>query len=160
MNSRRKLKGPQYATIDTPPNNNLFDTLDPHTVAARSPLLQRRLQLNAEAKAAQEIHNHINLPPELLGLLRPHSAAQPPGSHPIPPMLLPPPLKPGLKMSIEDFCNQFALSAEILERLRKNGYSGTHVFQHIEIGELRSMDFKPGEVAELKEAVRVWAIAD
>ncbi|KAF8221371.1 hypothetical protein L208DRAFT_1127664, partial [Tricholoma matsutake] len=37
------LKGPQYATIDMPPNNALFDTLDPRTVAAKSPLLQCRL---------------------------------------------------------------------------------------------------------------------
>jgi hypothetical protein len=75
-------------------------------------------------------------------------------------MLLSPSLKPGAKMTIEDFCDHFSLSPEILERLHKNGYSGTHVIQHIEIGKLRSMDFKPGEIAELKEAVRVWAIAN
>ena len=75
-------------------------------------------------------------------------------------MLLPRSLKPGMKMTIEDFCTHFSLSAEILERLRKNGYSGTHVIHHIEIEELRSMDFKPGEIAELKEAVRAWATAD
>ncbi|KAF8237292.1 hypothetical protein L208DRAFT_1248352, partial [Tricholoma matsutake] len=69
------LKGPQYATIDTPPNNTIFDTLDPCTMAAKSPLLQHHLQLNAEAKAAQEIHNHINIPPEIVRLLQPNALA-------------------------------------------------------------------------------------
>lgn len=75
-------------------------------------------------------------------------------------MLLPPPLTPGMKMKIEDFCSRFSLSAEILERLHANGYSGSHVIQHVEISELRAMAFKPGEIAELKEAVRIWATSN
>jgi hypothetical protein len=130
-------------------------------VAAKSPLLQCRLQLNAEAKAAQEIHNHINIPPEIIRLLQPNAIAQPSESHAnTAPMLLPPTLTPGVKMTIEDFCGQFSLSVEILKHLRANGYSGSHVIQHIEIGELRTMAFKPGEIAELKEAVRIWATSD
>ena len=108
-----KLKGPQYATIDTPPNNAIFDTLDPHTVATKSLILQ----LNAEAMAAQEIHNHINIPPEIVRLLQPNALTQPPESHAnTAPMLLPLSLTPGTKMLIEDFCSQFSLSADILER--------------------------------------------
>ena len=75
-------------------------------------------------------------------------------------MLLLPPLTPGAKMSIKDFCGRFLLSVDILECLRANSYSGSHVIQHIEISELRSMAFKPGEIAELKEVVRVWATSD
>jgi hypothetical protein len=130
-------------------------------VAAKSPLLQRRLQLNAEAKAAPEIYTHINIPPEIIRLLQPNARSPPPESRSTAmpsTMLLPPPLKPGAKMSIEDFCNRFSLSVNILERLRANGYSGSHVIQHIEIAELRMMAFKPGEIAELKEAVCIWAI--
>jgi len=158
---RSKLKGPQYATINIPPNNTIFDTLDPRTVAARSLLLQRHLQLNAEVKAAQEIHNHINIPPEIIRLLQPNAIAQPPESRTNAiPMLLPPPLTPGAKMLIKDFCGQFSLSVDILECLHANSYSGSHVIQHIEISELWSMAFKPGEIAELKEAVHVWATSD
>ncbi|KAF8230389.1 hypothetical protein L208DRAFT_1281992, partial [Tricholoma matsutake] len=110
------LKGPQYATIDMPPNNALFDTLDPCTVAAKSPLLQCRLQFNTEAKAAQEIHNHINLPAELLGLFRPPVLPGPLlDTHASTPMLLPPTFKPGQKMTIEDLCTQFSLSTKILD---------------------------------------------
>jgi hypothetical protein len=72
-------------------------------------------------------------------------------------MLLPLALKPGSKMTIEDFCTNFSLSNAILECLRKNKYSGSHVIQHIEIGKLKSMQFLPGEIAELKEAIQVWA---
>ncbi|KAF8238637.1 hypothetical protein L208DRAFT_1241522, partial [Tricholoma matsutake] len=45
------LKGPQFATIDMPPNNNLFNALDPWTVAARSPLLQCHLQSPAKFRS-------------------------------------------------------------------------------------------------------------
>jgi hypothetical protein len=147
--------------IDTPPNNTIFDTLDPHTMAAKSPLLQHHLQLNAEAKAVQEIHNHINIPPEFVRLLQltaiiPESQAHVNAT----PMLLPPPLTPGAKMTIKDFCSRFSLSAMILECLHANGYSGSHVIQHVEISKLWAMAFKPGEIAELKEAVHIWETSD
>lgn len=152
------MKGPQYATVNTPPNNEKFDALGTGALAEKSPLLQRRLQLNAEAKATttQEIHNHMHIPPELLGVFRPQATA-PTAAQDTVPMLLPSALNPGPKLTIEEFCAIYSLSNEILSRLRENGYSGSHVIQHIEIGELRSMQFKPGEIAELKEAVRVWA---
>jgi len=35
--------------------------------------------------------------------------------------------------------------------------ASTHIIHHIKIGELRSMGFKPGEIAELKEAMHSWA---
>jgi len=63
-------------------------------------------------------------------------------------------------MTIEDFCGWFSLSIEILERFCVNGYSGSHVIQHIEIGKLWTMAFKPGEIAELGEAVRIWVTSD
>ena len=142
-------------------NQLIFDTFNPHTVATKSLLLQHHLQLNAEAKAAQEIHNHINIPPEVVRLLQLNALTQPPESYAnTAPMLLPPPLTPGTKMSIEDFCSQFSLSVEILECLCANGYSGSHIIQHIEIGKLWTIAFKPGEITELKEAVHVWATSD
>ena len=108
-------------------------------MAAKSPLLQHCLQLNTEAKAVQEIHNHINIPPEIVRLLQPNAITLPSEPHAnITPMLLPPPLTPGAKMTIEDFCGQLLLSAEIIEHLCVNGYSGSHVIQHIEIGVLCS----------------------
>jgi hypothetical protein len=106
-------------------------------MATKSLLLQYYLQLNAKAKAAQEIHNHINIPSEIIRLLQltaiiPESPAHINAT----PMLLPPSLAPGAKMTMEDFCSQFLLSAMILECLHANSYSGSHVIQHIEISKL------------------------
>ncbi|KAJ7922062.1 hypothetical protein B0H13DRAFT_2317823 [Mycena leptocephala] len=59
------FKGEEFATINKPPNNELFDKLSQQALAARSPLLQRRLELNQKSTA-----NHtppqinINFPPE------------------------------------------------------------------------------------------------
>jgi hypothetical protein len=130
-------------------------------VATKSLLLQHHLQLNVGAKAAQEIHNHINIPPEIVRLLQPTAIIPESLAHiNATPMLLLPPLTPGAKMTIEDFCSQFSLSAMILERLHANGYSGSHIIQHVEISELWAMAFKPGEIAELKEAVHIWATSN
>ncbi|KAF8224090.1 hypothetical protein L208DRAFT_1313391, partial [Tricholoma matsutake] len=161
------LKGPQFATIDMPPNNNLFNALDPWTVAARS-----RAWHGANAKVFGFEQGNILIvllhPPfydqyvwimHLLSSLS-FPLSQHSESHLSPPMLLPHSLKPGMKMTIENFCTHFSLSTEILECLQKNGYSGTHVIHHIKIEELRSMDFKPGEIAKLKEAVCAWATAN
>jgi hypothetical protein len=43
------VEGRPIATLDKPPNNTLFDKLSAHSLSARSPLLQRRLELNAKA---------------------------------------------------------------------------------------------------------------
>ncbi|KAJ7878928.1 hypothetical protein B0H13DRAFT_1892379 [Mycena leptocephala] len=71
------LKGDEFATINKPPNNELFDKLDPRALAARSPLLQRRLELNQQKAAAAAPQININFPPELVGLFG-KPAAPPP----------------------------------------------------------------------------------
>ena len=111
----------------------------------------------------QEIYNHINIPPEIVRLLQLTAITQPPESQAhanATPMLLLLPLTPGMKMKIEDFCSQFSLSAEILEHLCANSYSGSHVIQHVKISKLWAMAFKPGEIAELKKVVRIWATSN
>ena len=73
-------------------------------------------------------------------------------------MLLPNQYEPGLTITIEEFCARSELDDSILAKLKDNGYSHTHTFKYIEVSELRSMGFKPGKIAELKEAVRLWAV--
>ncbi|KAF7372261.1 hypothetical protein MVEN_00085600 [Mycena venus] len=55
------LKGEEFATINKPPNNELFDKLDPRALAARSPLLQRRLELNQQKAGAANNIPQINI---------------------------------------------------------------------------------------------------
>ena len=39
-----------------------------------------------------------------------------------------------------------------------NAYTVTHAFAYMETAELREMGFKAGEIVDLKEAVKEWAV--
>lgn len=87
----------------------------------------------------------------------------PAGGPPAPPApqatgLIPVTHEPGSKLDIETFCVIFNLSDSIQQRLKENAYTGTHAFAHMETTELREMGFKAGEIADLKEAVKEWAV--
>ncbi|KAJ7939894.1 hypothetical protein B0H13DRAFT_1542013, partial [Mycena leptocephala] len=57
------LKGEEFATINKPPNNQLFDCLSPQALAAQSPLLRRRLELNKkDAVNSTPPQININVP--------------------------------------------------------------------------------------------------
>ncbi|KAJ7745547.1 hypothetical protein DFH07DRAFT_776658 [Mycena maculata] len=108
------LKGKTYADEDKPPNGDLFDGVNDKSLAARSPILQRRLDLKAEKNAATTPQINFNFPPEMLQIFRPAPAHAPalapaPAPAPVQPalafqtaMLIPHPLVPGPKMSIEE----------------------------------------------------------
>ncbi|KAJ7106299.1 hypothetical protein C8R44DRAFT_858346 [Mycena epipterygia] len=159
------LKGEQFASIDKPPNNNLFDKVSPTSLAAQSPLLQRRLELKEKAAAnstpaAPQVH--FNFPPDFANFLRPTApaAAVPPAL--IAPattsdMLIPPPLIAGPDLSIEDFCLLYNLDEDISTRFLAQKFKRTNTFKYIEVAELKEMGFMKGEVAELKVAISEWA---
>jgi hypothetical protein len=63
----------------------------------------------------------------------------------------------GPKMDIETFCTVYSLSEELLSRFREHRISGTHAFAHIGTKELKEMDFKIGEIIDIKEAVKEWS---
>ncbi|KAJ7240889.1 hypothetical protein C8J57DRAFT_1245018 [Mycena rebaudengoi] len=56
------LKGEQFATVEKPPNTGLFDGVGPASLAARSPLLSRRLELQEKksTSAAPQITTAYN----------------------------------------------------------------------------------------------------
>jgi hypothetical protein len=163
-----QLKDDGTATIEKPPNHKLFDALSATNLAPLSPLQLRRLQAqkeNSPAPITPQIHNHISFPDNLFGLLQTRPVAEPVPSaaalNPRPPlvaMLIPNRHEPGLTCTIEDFCARYELDNTILTKLKDNGYSRMHTFKYIEISELQDMGFKPGEIVELKEAVRLWAV--
>jgi len=70
--------------------------------------------------------------------------------------LLPTDLPEGPKMDIETFCSIYSLSDDLLGRFRDHRVSGTHAFAHIGIKDLKDMDFKIGEIIDIKEAVKEW----
>jgi hypothetical protein len=46
------------------------------------------------------------------------------------------------------------LPADILEKFRENAYTGTQAFWYIDVQELKDLSFKPGEIVDLKEALK------
>ncbi|KAF8210056.1 hypothetical protein K438DRAFT_1810766 [Mycena galopus ATCC 62051] len=161
------LKGKEFADIDTPPNNTLFDKVSAAARAARSPLLQqRRLELREQAAAAKNAvaspQFHFNIGPEALAFLRPAAPAIAIPDAFIPPpntsnMLIPPPRLPGLDVSIEDFCSLYDLDDDICRRFKEHKFKHTDSFQFVEVSELTEMGFLRGEIAELKVAIKRWS---
>jgi hypothetical protein len=157
-----KLKDDGSATVDKPPNHTVFNALSTGNLAPKS-LLQRRQQaasnLQGVPQASTQIHNHFSLPDSFFGLLS-NTLPGPTNTPAIvsnSQMLLLIAQPSGPKLTIADFCRNYSLSDSICARLTENGYSGTHTFSYIEVGDLKEMGFKGGEIAELKHAVATWA---
>ncbi|KAJ7737435.1 hypothetical protein DFH07DRAFT_753034, partial [Mycena maculata] len=119
------LKGPEFATIKKPPNNDLFNKINPRRLAAHTPLLQRRAELRDKEKAVNNTAPQINInfPPDFANLLRPVPVALPPPPPAVldrntPAMLIPASLIPGPVLSINDFCTQYGLDDDIRDRFK------------------------------------------
>jgi hypothetical protein len=148
--------------MEKPPNINLFDAVSTHMVASKLPLLQAHLNAMAKEKAP------LPPPAPIVNVVLPNDMFNPYQQHglgpPLPALLItgliPPSYKPGPKMDMAQFCSIFALSDDIYCHMDENKYSGTQAFAHMESGELRELGFKPGEIVDLKEAVKEWALSD
>ncbi|KAF8799506.1 hypothetical protein BYT27DRAFT_7120481, partial [Phlegmacium glaucopus] len=155
------------ATIEKPPNHELFCDIPTRGWSAGSPLLERRLQnmknTQNSAAAMPVIHVHIpggngsQIPPSIPSV----SSDLPSSSSMLPSMgkLLKYP-KMGPDLNVEQFCSLYDLGTEILKRLKENGYQKTKTFKHITIVQLHEMSFKHREIASLQDAVDEWANSD
>jgi hypothetical protein len=65
----------------------------------------------------------------------------------------------GTQIPITTFCVITSLDDAIAEKLAANGYRTTAAFRFIELKDLPLIQFLPGEIAELREAVWEWAVA-
>ena len=72
-------------------------------------------------------------------------------------IILPPNHSEGPKMDIETFCSVYSLSEGFLSCFWEHRISGTHTFAHISSKDLKEMDFKIGEIIDIKEAVKEWS---
>ncbi|KAJ7748903.1 hypothetical protein B0H16DRAFT_1552169 [Mycena metata] len=157
------LKGPQFGDINKPPNNELFDKINPASPAARSPLLQRRLDLNQKAPVNQTPTININFPPEIAGLLgRAPAVAPPPAPAPapaqLPPRITDPNFVAGPSLTIDNFCKDYNLDDEICTRFKQNRFKTTDAFAFVAMAQLTAMEFMVGEIAELQVAIGKWAV--
>ncbi|KAJ6552415.1 hypothetical protein DFH09DRAFT_1085900 [Mycena vulgaris] len=136
--------------------------------AAAIILLQRRAAANQPAVAAAPTIN-ITFPDRFADLLQPHPIAPPPppamnnpGAAPTDVqnevMLMPPNTQPPGRMTVAEFCDIYDLDNSVRDKLVANGYKNAAVFYLIKLSELVAMEFLPGEVAELQDAVRQWGI--
>jgi hypothetical protein len=71
--------------------------------------------------------------------------------------ILPPNHSEGPKMDIETFCTVYSLSEDFLSRFREHRISGTHAFAHINTKDLKEMNFRIGEIIDIREAVKEWS---
>ncbi|KAJ7144628.1 hypothetical protein C8R44DRAFT_846323 [Mycena epipterygia] len=151
---------------ERPPNHAIFKTKGGGADGLAAPtLLQRRIAANQPqpTSTAPVINNNFTLPDRLLDLFHPAEPSVPVVHIPAVPapdhvMLLPPSTKVGDRMSIPNFCNLYDLDQSIADKLTANGYKNASVLYLIKLAELEKMDFLPGEIAELRDAVRQWAL--
>jgi hypothetical protein len=153
------------ATVEKPPNHEVFHDVPTRARSTSSPLLERRLQnmkntQNSTAATMPVIHVHIpggngQQNPPSIPSDAPSSSAMPPSTDKL--LKFP---KMGPDLNVEQFCNLYDLGAEILKRLKDNGYMKTKTFKHITIAQLQEMSFKHGEIASLQDAVDEWANSD
>jgi hypothetical protein len=73
-------------------------------------------------------------------------------------MLIPLNTQPSEPMSISMFCIQYNLNDCILEKLTANRYKNASAFHVIRLMDLEKMEFLPGDIAELQDVVRQWAV--
>ncbi|KAF8181468.1 hypothetical protein K438DRAFT_1841209 [Mycena galopus ATCC 62051] len=145
---------------ETPPNHAIFSGNGNSGLASKS-LLQRRAANAASTSTGPTIHNNFTIPDGLLDLFRP-VPAPPPAPVPQPheqQTLLPSGMNVGEQMSVAMFCITSGLDDAIAEKFTKNGYKTTASFRFIELKDLPLIQFLPGEIAELRDAVRQWAVA-
>ncbi|KAK6974796.1 hypothetical protein R3P38DRAFT_3481402 [Favolaschia claudopus] len=147
------------ADLLTPPDLPLFRGKTKEGEVAPRTLLQRRLAAKEPQSNAPIIN--FSLPDALFGMMNggqnPPAAAAPPAP-PANLMLLPPNTQVGPSSSIDEFCIFYGLSADISTKLTANGYQDTDIFYLVSIEDLKEMKFLLGQIAQLREAVRKWAV--
>ncbi|KAJ7231395.1 hypothetical protein B0H12DRAFT_1239962 [Mycena haematopus] len=158
---------------ETPPNHAIFSNKGNASRLAAPSILQRRIAANAnqQTTSAAPVFN-IAFPDGMLNLFRPPPAAIPAPNPAAPPApnaapdypvhqqrtLLPLNTQVGNTKSISTFCTVHDLDMSICDKLTAHGYKKTLVFYLIQLADLEAMKFLAGEIAELREAVREWAV--
>ncbi|KAJ7875521.1 hypothetical protein B0H14DRAFT_2715583, partial [Mycena olivaceomarginata] len=132
---------------ETPPSHTIFSGNSNSGLASKTLLQHRAAAATNQASTAAGLtihtHNNFTIPDRFLDLFRPAAIASPqpaPISQPYEPQLTL--IPPGKNVEI---CSQW--------------YRTTAAFRFIELKDLPLIQFLPGEIAELREAVQEWAVA-
>ncbi|KAJ7787662.1 hypothetical protein B0H14DRAFT_2952274 [Mycena olivaceomarginata] len=144
---------------ETPPNHAIFSS---NTSCGCS-----HKPTSTAAGPTIHTHNNFMIPDGFLDLFRPAAVRPVASQHPAPMAqpyepqltLIPPGMEVGPQMPITTFCVIASLDDAIAEKFAANAYRTTAAFRFIELKDLPLIQFLPGEIAELREAVREWAVA-
>jgi hypothetical protein len=141
------------------------------TRAPLSPVLQRRLDAqNAKAAPNSAPVFNFTIGNEVVELFRPPAPPQAivPPNPALPhvpvtydlacPTLLHPSRMPGDDMPLAQFCAQYDLGPNVLNKLTENFYTQARILRFVTIDELKEMKFRLGEIAALRDAVEVWSV--
>ncbi|KAJ7756037.1 hypothetical protein DFH07DRAFT_959168 [Mycena maculata] len=156
--------------LETPPNHKIFQTKKNAGDLAPLTTLQRRIATaNQPTSTAPIINNHFSIPDAFVDMLRPptvHAPPVPPGPLTLPvissntaeDMLLPAGTRVGQQMLIPEFCTLYDLDDSISSKLATNGYKKASAFNFIKLADLTAMEFRSGEIAELRDAIGQWVV--
>ena len=133
-------------------------------------MLQRRLdnQNKSLTTAPAPVFN-LNIGREMLDLLHPGAANPAPVQNPALghaqhidincPTILQANRVPGPDMILQDFCSQYGLQDNTLQRFLNNQYTHARMLRFITVGELKEMGFLLGEIAGVRDAIEQWSYA-
>ena len=143
-----------------------------------SPVIARRKADQAAQFAAVMASNpqgppvfNISLGNDFASMFQPQPPALPPPpalpALPVQPPPPPPPpsstlipvnQEPGTDMPFSDFCRQYGLSSNVLDKLIQNSFNCTRSLRFTCPEDLKEIGFLLGEVAEMKDAVEQWSV--
>lgn len=178
-------KGPEYATLEMPPNHSSFSMISSDSLGQPSLLSVRRQQLDEQSKKATQAEAvpaapaptpaqampviNVNFPPKMFQSIRAASGLQP--VHHAPALALLPPAVPvalgsllsstqlaslGPRLNLMDFCSAYELSQILQLKLSDHGFTSSHSLHYVTIDDLQKAGLLCGELAELKDAVACW----
>ena len=162
------MKSEEDATIEMPPNHQLFDPDN----TKLSPVLRKRLE-NSKTQQAANAAPVINF-----SFGREFAKAFRGGGPTISPNAPPPvytaPLqntydltcltllqvnqKPGIDMPLDDFCQQYDLDNGIKDRFKEHRYKHARMFRFLTVKDMEMMAFMAGEIAEVRDAIDWWSV--
>ncbi|KAG1898661.1 uncharacterized protein F5891DRAFT_981803 [Suillus fuscotomentosus] len=142
---KAKNKDKAQANLETPPNHAKFNTL-PGQKGTIS-LLQCHLAEHAQPASQPHAPNN-NIPqPAPAGSCTEGGQSD---------SLIPYGMLHGPTLSLNDFYSNYTLSDDIHMKLHQNRYTGMETICYILVSELKEMEFKLGEIAVMRPAMKCW----
>ncbi|KAG6819182.1 hypothetical protein H0H93_014556 [Arthromyces matolae] len=144
------------ATIETPPNHQLFFDLSADDQSAET-FTEPRLTNTGTTPATSTTQVHPRLPTSTDTTFAPSTTSPLPLTAPISTDALVLSGKMGEDITIDAFGTTYKLHKSVLNRLKANGYHRSRTLRHLTLSQLHEIGFKIGDIASLKDALDEWS---